>query len=402
MPDIIHVDMDCFFAAVEVKDNPELAGKPVIVGALPGTRGVVSACSYEARAFGVHSAMPISTAYRKCPDGIFLTPNGQRYVEESEKIRAIFLHYTPLVESISLDEAFLDVSRSHRLFGTSIVIGREIKRRIWDELNLVASVGIAPTKFVAKIASDLEKPDGFVVVKDDDVLDFLKPLDVRKLWGVGKATWRKLEKLGIRTIGDVRNYPVEELERIFGNTGHHLYNLSLGIDERIVTPETDRKQVSNEHTFSVDVDDTAEIEWMLLALSDKVAGRLLKKGLKGRTITLKLRDDTFKTITRSRTLDHPVMSTEDIYRVIRDLFHRVNLQKRKIRLVGVSVSGFDRASQTSLFDETTMQKDKIETIIADIRERFGKDAITRASLMTSITKKKASSKSNENDADTSH
>ncbi len=402
MPDIIHVDMDCFFAAVEVKDNPDLAGKPVIVGALPGSRGVVSACSYEAREFGIHSAMPISRAYRKCPDGIFLKPNGQRYMEESEKIRAIFLYYTPLVEPLSLDEAFLGVSGSHRLFGKSIEIGREVKRRISEELGLVASVGIAPSTFVAKIASDLEKPDGFVVVEDDNILDFLTPLDVRKMWGVGKATWRKLEKLGIKTIGDLRDYPVDELERIFGKQGRHFHNLSLGIDERSVSPETDRKQVSNEHTFSVDVSDTAEVERMLLALSDKVAGRLLKKGLKGRTITLKLRNETFKTITRSRTLDYPVMSTEDLYRETRDLFLLENLRERKVRLVGVSVSGFDTASQTSLFGETTRRTDRIETVIADIRERFGKGAITRASLITGIDKKKAVSESNENDADTSH
>ena len=195
--------MDCFFAAVEIKDNPDLSGKPVIVGALPGTRGVVSACSYEARNFGIHSAMPISRAVKKCPDGIFLKPRGNRYAEESKKIMAIFSHYTPLVEPLSLDEAFLDVSGSHRLFGTSVEIGREIKRRIKDELGLVASVGIAPTKFVAKIASDLEKPDGFVVVNDDAVLDFLRPLHAKKIWGVGKATFKKLEKLGLITIGGI-------------------------------------------------------------------------------------------------------------------------------------------------------------------------------------------------------
>ncbi|MBT4485062.1 MAG: DNA polymerase IV, partial [Candidatus Latescibacteria bacterium] len=219
MPDIIHVDMDCFFAAVEVKDNPDLAGKPVIVGALPGTRGVVAACSYEAREFGVHSAMPVSQAYKKCPHGVFLKPNGRRYAEESQKIMAVFSHYTPLVEPLSLDEAFLDVSGSHRLFGTSAEIGHEIKRCISEKLELVASVGIAPTKFVAKIASDLEKPDGFVVVNKDDVLDFLRPLSARKIWGVGKTTWKKLEKLGLKTIGDIARYPVEELERIFGKHG---------------------------------------------------------------------------------------------------------------------------------------------------------------------------------------
>ena len=214
MPDIIHIDMDCFFAAVEVKDNPDLAGKPVIVGALPGRRGVVSACSYEAREFGVHSAMPISRAVKKCPHAVFLKPNGRRYVEESEIIMRIFLDFTPLVEPLSLDEAFLDVSGSHRLFGTTVEIGKAIKNHIKNETGLIASVGIAPTKFVAKIASDLGKPDGFVIVNEDEVLDFLRPLDARKIWGVGKATWKKLEKLNLKTIGDIADFPVEYYRRV--------------------------------------------------------------------------------------------------------------------------------------------------------------------------------------------
>jgi nucleotidyltransferase/DNA polymerase involved in DNA repair len=383
MPDIIHVDMDCFFAAVEVKDNPDLAGKPVIVGALPGTRGVVAACSYEAREYGVHSAMPISQAYKKCPHGIFLKPHGHRYVEESEKIRAIFLHFTPLVEPLSLDEAFLDVSGSHRLFGSSAEIGCEIKHRILVETGLVASVGIAPSKFVAKIASDLEKPDGFVIVYEDEVLDFLRPLDARKIWGVGKATWKTLEKLGLTTIGDIGDYPVEELERIFGKLGRHLHNLSQGIDERTVNPETDRKQVGAEYTFDVDTGDRPEVERTLLALCDKVASRLHEKGQKGNHVTLKLRDETFKTVTRSRTLDRSIMSGEDIYREARDLFRKEEMHGRKVRLIGVSVSGFESESQTSLFDSGTERKEKVEKVLADIRGRFGKGSITRASLIKS-------------------
>ncbi len=381
MPDIIHVDMDCFFAAVEIKDNPDLAGKPVIVGARPGTRGVVSACSYEAREFGVHSAMPISQAYRKCPNGVFLKPNGKRYTEESQKIMTVFSHYTPLVEPVSLDEAFLDVSGSHRLFGTSTEIGREIKQHIRNELGLVASVGIAPTKFVAKIASDLEKPDGFVVVHEDDVLDFLRPLSARKIWGVGKTTWKKLEKLGLKTIGDIADYPAEELDRIFGKHGRHLHNLSHGIDDRPVEPSTGRKQVSNEYTFNVDTGNMEEIEQVLLTLSDKVAGRLFKKKRRGRTITLKLRDETFKTITRSRTFNRPIFSGEDIFNNARGLLRSENLRDRKVRLIGVSVSGFDESSQASLFDDGSERKTKVEKALADIRNRFGKKAITRASLL---------------------
>ena len=382
MPDIIHVDMDCFFAAVEVKDNPDLAGKPVIVGALPGTRGVVAACSYEAREYGIHSAMPISQAYKRCPHGIYLRPNGTRYTEESHKIMAIFSRFTPLVEPISLDEAFLDVSGSHRLLGTSAQIGRDIKQCIREETGLVASVGIAPSKFVAKIASDLGKPDGYVLVDDDEVADFLRPLDARKIWGVGKATWKKLERYNLKTIGDIADFPAAEMERIFGpKSGRHLHDLALGIDSRSVNPVTERKQVSNEHTFNSDTGDMKEVERVLLALSDKVAGRLHKKGLKGRTVTLKLRDETFKTITRSRTVNSPIMSCEDIYREAREMLSVIDLGDLKVRLIGVGVSGFEPVGQISLFETLPPRNDRVENVMADIRERFGKNAIIRASLL---------------------
>ena len=380
MPDIIHVDMDCFFAAVEAKDNPDLAGKPVIVGALPGTRGVVAACSYEARAYGIHSAMPVSRAFKLCPDGVYLKPNGRRYGEESEHIHAIFRRFTPLVEPISVDEAFLDVTGSHRMFGTSVEIGREIKRLIREETGLTASVGIAPTKFVAKIASDHDKPDGFVVVREDEVPEFLAPLDVRDLWGVGKQTEKRLAALGIRTIGDLREFPAAEIERRFGAHGRHLHALSQGIDDRAVVPETDRKQVSNEHTFPEDEGDRAEVERTLLALADKVAGRLLKKGLRGRRVTLKLRDETFRTLTRARTLEIPVSASEDIYLEALDLLRRETLDGLKVRLIGVGVSGFDEEAQLSLFSEPDGKKTVIDSVMADIRDRFGDNAIDRASL----------------------
>lgn len=381
MPDIIHVDMDCFFAAVEVKDNPDLAGKPVIVGALPGTRGVVSACSYEARKFGIHSAMPISKAYRLCPKGVFLPPHGKRYVEESEIIQGIFHEFTPLVEPISLDEAFLDVAGSHRMFGTSVEIGRAIKQKIKTETGLVASVGIAPSKFVAKIASDLKKPDGFVVVEDNTVLEFLAPLDVRKIWGVGQSTAKKMEKLGIRTVADVRKFPVGEFERLFGAHGRHLHDLAHGIDDRTVTPESERKQVGAEFTFDVDTDDIPEIERTLLWLSDKVATRMMKKDRVGSKITLKLRDETFHTITRCRSLDKKIRAAEEIYKTALDIFRGEKMGKSKVRLIGVSVSGFEDEEQMSLFESGPKKTDAIEKVMADIRGRFGKTAITRATLI---------------------
>jgi nucleotidyltransferase/DNA polymerase involved in DNA repair len=243
-------------------------------------------------------------------------------------------------------------------------------------------VGIAPSKFVAKIASDLEKPDGFVVVNEDEVLDFLAPLDSRKVWGVGKATWKILEKLGLRTIGDIRAYPSDELEHLLGKSGRHLHDLSLGIDDRSVVPETDRKQVGAEHTFDRDTADMTEVERTLLALSDKVAACLVRKSVRGRTVTLKLRDETFSTVTRARTLGGPVMSGEDIYREARALFRAETLGERKVRLVGVSVSGFDTEPQMSLFDgPEPPRKEKVEEVIARVRGKFGKTAITRAALL---------------------
>lgn len=381
MPDIIHIDMDCFFAAVEVKDNPDLSGKPVIVGALPGTRGVVAAASYEAREYGVHSAMPVSKAAKLCPDGVYLKPRGHRYAEESNAIMGIFREYTPLVEPLSLDEAFLDVSGSHRLFGSTVEIGRTIKRRIREETGLVASVGIAPTKFVAKIASDIGKPDGFVVVNDDEVQDFLRPLDARKIWGVGPSTWKQLERLGLRTIGDIADYPPDELARRFGKSGLHLHALANGLDPRTVEPSGERKQVSNEHTFPEDVGDRTEVERTLLALTDKVAGRLHDKGFRGRTVTLKLRDETFKTITRSRTAEHEVSAAEDIFRIARELLRAETLDGRKVRLIGVGVSGFDEAAQTGLFDTGDARRNRVQDVMTDIRQRFGSKAITRATLI---------------------
>lgn len=381
MPEIIHVDMDCFFAAVEIKDNPDLAGKPVIVGAMPGTRGVVAACSYEARKYGVHSAMPISQAVKKCPHAVFLTPNGKRYSEESKKIMAILRDFTPLVEQISIDEAFLDVSGSHRLFGTSAEIGRQIKKRIKDETGLIASVGIAPSKFVAKIASDIGKPDGFVIVGDDEVPGFLRPLDARKMWGVGKAAWKKLENAGIKTIGDIADTPINTLERMFGpKTGYHFLTLALGNDSRPVDTETERKQISAEYTFNEDTDDITEVERVLLALSDKVASRLFQKGEKGGKITLKLRDSSFETITRSKSVDIALSSGEDIFREAKALFTAENFTG-KVRLIGVSISEFEKAGQTSLFDGESTKKNKVEEVLSNIRNRFGKTAITRAALI---------------------
>ena len=262
---IIHADMDAFYASVEERDQPELVGKPVIVGGSPEQRGVVSAASYVARRYGVHSAMPAVTAHRLCPHGIFLPPRISYYAEISSQIRDIFERFTPLVEPLSLDEAFLDVTGSERLFGPAPEIGRKIKQAIREELRLVASVGVAPNKFLAKIASDLKKPDALVVVEPEQVQEFLAPLPVERLWGVGKKGSKVFERLGIRTIGQLRQWPLESLQTHFGSSGEYLWQLAHGIDDRPVVPEREAKSISHETTFAQDI---AELEVLRAWLVD--------------------------------------------------------------------------------------------------------------------------------------
>ena len=378
-PSIIHIDMDCFFAAVEVKDNPELSGKPVIVGADPKGRGVVSAASYEAREYGIHSAMPISKAYHLCPHGVFLPVNSKRYVEESEKIMAIFRSYTPLVEPLSLDEAFLDVSGSTRLFGDTVTIAREIKKRIREEQGLVASVGVAPVKFVAKIASDYDKPDGFVVVTRDDVLDFLAPLPIERMWGVGKVMEKKLKKIGIHTIGELAQIPEKDMVRMFGKPGHHFHQLARGIDPRTVIPYEPVKSVGNEFTFSEDIGDPEIVKKRILQLSEKVGSRLRRKNFQGRVVTLKLRYENFQTVTRSRTHERCLRNDNEIYNIARTLFEEVDIIGRKVRLIGISVSGLIGSSaQSDLFAGENERMGKVQSAVDDLRKRFGNDVITRA------------------------
>jgi DNA polymerase-4 len=317
---ILHVDMDAFYASVEERDRPELVGKPVIVGGTPEGRGVVAAANYVARRFGVHSAMPAVTAHRLCPRGIFLRPRMDYYAEVSDQIRGIFEKYTPLVEPLSLDEAFLDVTGSERLFGPAHDIGRMIKQEIRERLRLVASVGVAPNKFLAKIASDLKKPDGFVVVEPDQVQEFLDPLPVGWLWGVGKVTGQVFEKLGIHRIGQLRQMSVELLRHHFGSSGDHLWELAQGIDDRPVVPEQEAKSISHETTFARDLEDPEIMRAWLLELSEQVGCRLRRHGLKGRTVHLKVRFGDFHTITRAQTLPQPTNVTQEIWQTAAQMF----------------------------------------------------------------------------------
>ncbi len=395
---IIHVDMDAFFASVEQLDHPEYRGKPVIVGADPQGgqgRGVVAASSYEARKFGVRSAMPISRAYRLCPQGIFVAPRGGRYGEISQRVFAIFRDFSDLVEPLSVDEAFIDATGSLRLFGSAEKIGREIKRRIKDELGLVASVGIAPTKFVAKIASDIGKPNGFVMISEEEVLGFLHPLPITRLWGVGEKTAELLSRRGIKTIGDVAKIGEKALAAMLGDHGAHLWRLSMGIDEREVVPETAAKSVGNETTFDEDTADPQIIRETLLRLCDKVAGRLRKYGFLALGVTLKFRDEDFRTVTRSLTRETPTAVTSDLYADALALLSRTGWTGgKRIRLVGITAhrlaTGGEARAQGNLFvsAEREEKKKSAECAVDAVRQRFGKGALLRASLLK--TKKRES------------
>lgn len=382
-PWILHVDMDAFFAAIEQKNHPEYKNKPLIVGADPKKgkgRGVVSTCSYEARKFGVHSAMSISEAYKRCPQGIYVPPNGGLYSEVSHEIFKIFYDFTDIVEPLSIDEAFLDVTGSLKLFGSAVDIAKQIKKRIFEEQQLTASVGVATKKYLTKIASDLEKPDGLVVVEPDKIQEFLNPLDISRMWGAGIKTIEKLKKSGINTFGDLAKFPEKTLKLKYGKVGSHFYRLANGIDEREVIAGHDIKSVSNERTFMEDVLDLEEINQTLFALSEKVAFRLRKKSLNGKTIHLKLRYKGFDTITRNKTIDNFTSNTEEIYQVIKILFDNNYQKGRKVRLLGVGVSSFGKEvnRQLSLFDKQSMQDEKLDQLEDLVKKKFGKKSIQRA------------------------
>ncbi len=382
---ILHCDMDAFYASVEERDRPELVGKPVIVGGSPEKRGVVSAANYVARRYGVHSAMPSVTAHRLCPQGIYLPPRIDYYAEISGQIREIFERFTPLVEPLSLDEAFLDVTGSEHLFGPAEEIGRKIKQTIREELRLVASVGVAPNKFLAKIASDLKKPDALVVVELDKVQEFLDPLPVERLWGVGKQSSKVFQRLGIRTIGQLRQWPLDVLQARFGNSGEHLWNLAHGRDDRPVVPEREAKSISHETTFEHDISDMDVLRAWLVDLTDQVGCRLRRHRLRGRTVQLKVRFADFSLITRSCTLPEPTDITDELWREADDLLcHRLPAGHLPVRLVGMGVSGLDDTGlvQGMLFDQEERQKQsRVDTVADQIKERFGGTALRRGSSL---------------------
>jgi DNA polymerase IV len=378
---IIHVDMDAFYASVEQLDHPELAGKPVVVGGDPKGRSVVAAASYEARTYGVHSAMPMSQAVRLCPSAIVVPVRMGRYVEVSKKIRAVFDRYTPLVEPVSIDEAFLDVTGSTGLFGSADQIGRAVKRQIKEQTSLTASVGVAPNKFIAKVASDLRKPDGFVVITEENKQQVLDPLPVGRIWGVGKVTERLLKSHGLDTIAQLRRTPLETLRKIVGNFAGDLLDLAHGRDDDAVEPSRETKSVSSEQTFAADLQDKEVLLGVLLEQVEEVAQRLRAEGLAARVIRLKLRYGDFTTVTRSRALDHATHTTEALWQAARTTFETWrSASGRPLRLLGFAAAGIEpeQAVQRELFPDPEEDKHKrLDKAMDEIRGRYGKDALRR-------------------------
>lgn len=379
---ILHIDMDAFYASIEERDRPGLRGKPMVVGGNPHKRGVVAAASYAARQFGIASAMPTAMAKRLCPHLIVLPPRHGYYAQVARQMRDIFHRYTPLVEPLSLDEAFLDVTHSRRLFGEPADIGVRIKHDIRQELKLTASVGVAHNKFLAKVASDVRKPDGFLVVDAAHVQLFLDPLPVSKLWGVGKVGNRRLQQLGIHTIGDLRAGPRAQLDELFGSWAKELWELAHGIDDRAVVPDHKAKSISHETTFAEDITDVEALRGWLLDLTRQVAARLRRNHLRGRTVHLKIRFSNFRTITRSHTLPQSTDITQELWNVgLPLLLKNLPFPHPGVRLLGFSASGFDAAGphQADLFSAPAKVKQvRLDTVSDWIQTRFGSAALTRA------------------------
>jgi DNA polymerase-4 len=385
---ILHVDMDAFYAAVEQRDHPEHKGKPLIVGSDPKGgkgRGIVATCSYEARKFGVHSAQPISQAWKLCPRGVYVRPDMEKYGRVSGQVMRILLGFTDMLEQVSIDEAFLDVTGSAGLFGSGVEIARKIKRRIFEELQLTASVGVAQNKFVAKVASDLKKPDGLVIVEPGREKEFLAPLPIGRLWGVGPKTEAHLKRIGLERVGQLAELRHADLVARLGKNGAHLWQLAQGIDDRPVLPEEGFKSIGHEVTFEQDTSDIAVLEATLLELTEKVAHRLRTQGVRARTIAIKFREADFSTFTRRTTMPDSVNTTEAIFPAARKLMKSILSDDVLVRLIGVSAGNLEaetEGKQMSLLNPPPQKDRKLAAALDDIAQRFGDRAITRATLVS--------------------
>ncbi|MEZ6852705.1 DNA polymerase IV [Halodesulfovibrio aestuarii] len=387
---IMHLDMDAFFASVEQLDHPEWKGKPVIVGG-SGDRGVVCAASYEARKFGVHSAMPIVQARKLCPNGIYADISRGRYVEISRKVMSVLYSYSPVIEQASIDEAFIDATGAGHLFGSPLEMAQGMKQKIFDTVGLTCSIGIAPVKFLAKIASDYNKPNGLFAIYEEDVSTFLQELPVRKIPGVGKKFVEKLDELGVSTCGHVLEYSLEFWERRFGKSGIALWERANGIDERAVEPSIEAKSESAETTLHKDTLDKVLLKKWLMRHADRVGQNQRKHGLKGRTITLKVKYSDFQSLTRSKTLPDPTNTTDVIYQVAADLLDAIDLVK-PVRLIGLGLSNYNNTGleQLNMLDHmqhrctgvvrATKKQQQIDEALDAVRNKFGNKVICRGSL----------------------
>jgi DNA polymerase-4 len=386
---ILHLDMDAFYAAIEQRDDPSLRGRPVVVGSPPDKRGVVCTASYEARVFGIHSAMPSRTAGKLCPHADFLPVNMTKYVAVSRQIRAIMDQFTPLIEPISIDEAFLDITGAMLIWKDPVSLTRALKERIREELALTASVGLAPNKFLAKLASDMHKPDGMTIVpqQPDEILTFLAPLPVSRIWGVGKAAQEKLKRFGIEQVDDVQPHDEETLQRWLGEAfGSHLWRLARGLDDRPVVTEREAKSISNEHTFDKDCDDLETVRHVLIELTEQVGRRARSGGKQARTGQIKLRFDDFDTKTRRQPFPQPTQSDRDFLACALSLFDAQTID-RPIRLIGFGVSNFEsekdraRPVQGDLFISTgphdSGPDEELDQAVDKVRETFGHDSLKR-------------------------
>jgi len=354
---ILHIDMDAFFASVEQRDNPELRNKPVIVGGRPESRGVVAACSYEAREFGVHSAMPCSRAVRLCKDAVFVSPRFEAYREASQKIRKVFSDYTSMIEPLSLDEAYLDVTETANQFGSATAVAMRIKAQIKEEVNLTASAGVSYNKFLAKIASDMDKPDGLYVIRPDAAEAFVEQLEIRKFFGIGKVTEQKMQSLGIYCGSDLKKLSLIQLQTQFGRSGSYYYNIARGVDERPVRAHRERKSIGSETTFDDNIVDKVMIWQKLQAIAQRLEASLGEKQLAARTITLKVKYADFQLITRSKTVSHAVTLKKEITGVLPELLKKTEVGSRPIRLIGITLANLQ-----------TIEHDGAEASVSEINQ----------------------------------
>lgn len=387
-PAIMHVDMDAFYAAIEQRDNPELKGKPVIVGGTIESRGVVSTASYEARKYGVHSAMAMTEAHRRCPDGIYLPVDMQKYRRVSRQLMEIFHRFTPDVEAISLDEAFLDLTGSQKLFGPAEEIGMEIKRLIREELQLTASVGLSYNKFLAKLASDMDKPDGFYRILPEELEEKVWPLPIRRMMGVGGKTSQMLEQMGVTTIGQLAKVNTGLLEHLLGKQGVVMHQVANGIDDRRVEPVRESKSVGRETTFPQDICEQYLLETILFTLADDVCHTLRISGLKGKTVSIKIRYPDFRSITRAVTLEQYTSSFEPVFAAVQDLMQHNYKDGTAVRLIGVTVSNLKKddqiVEQQDLFQDATAQnrQNELNKVMDKINEKYGGNTVHRARKLT--------------------